>query len=347
VIDLDNRDEIRRLDPMDVSASTDLFAAQCQQIVEEHYGLPPPQRPRPVSNVLICGMGGSGYGPGVVNALFWRQLKCPVIGVSDYHLPGFAGEGSLVLLTSYSGTTEEVLSCAQDAEACGAQVAVLSAGGALAALAQAKRYAALIFDTRHNPSRQPRLGTGYMITGTLVLLNRLGVVDLSRAELESAIGEVRDAREAIKRTAQVAARQLCGFIPVVFASEHLVGNAHIIRNQFNETSKSFSAFEDIPELNHHLMEGLKFPADRKLKALFIASDLYSRRNQQRVALTEDVVRQNGVDYLEYAAGGSTKLAQVLNVLAYGGYLTLYLGLLYGQDPSLVPWVDYFKARLSE
>jgi glucose/mannose-6-phosphate isomerase len=85
--------------------------------------------------------------------------------------------------------------------------------------------------------------------------------------------------------------------------------------------------------------------DKKLKAILVNSSLYEAKHQRRMELTADVVSQNGMPYVEYAAGGSTKLAQVLNVLAFGGYLTLYLGLIYGQDPSLIPWVDYFKAKL--
>jgi glucose/mannose-6-phosphate isomerase len=93
------------------------------------------------------------------------------------------------------------------------------------------------------------------------------------------------------------------------------------------------------------MEGLKNPADKKLKAILITSKLYEEKHQRRMVLTQDVVEQNGMGSVEYAAIGTTKLAQVLEVLAFGGYLTLYLGLIYGQDPSLIPWVDYFKAKL--
>ena len=345
MIDLNDLDAIRKLDPSDVYGSTAMFAAQCQQIVDEHFDMNIPVARRPIANLVICGMGGSAYGAHVLTALYWDELKIPLVPVSDYRLPGFVDESSLVLLTSYSGSTEEVLACAREAEARGAQIAAISTGGALAEMVRG-RYPILLFDPKNNPSTQPRLGTGYIITATLALLGRLGVIQIAKAELSEAIAEVRRAHDVLKSAAQLAAPALQGFIPVVFAAEHLVGNAHIMRNQFNETSKSFAAFEDIPELNHHLMEGLKNPGDRKLKALFITSDLYTRRNQQRVELTEDVIRQNGIDYLEHAAAGSTKLAQVLNVLSFGGYLTLYLGLLYGQDPSLVPWVDYFKEKLS-
>lgn len=47
-------------------------------------------------------------------------------------------------------------------------------------------------------------------------------------------------------------------LPIVIGAEHLTANTLITRNQFNETSKTFSAFYIVPDLNHHLMEGVGF-----------------------------------------------------------------------------------------
>jgi len=342
-MDLDDLDAIRRLDPKRVYASTGMFADQCRQIVEEHFSLTAPAGG--VESLVIAGMGGSAYGAHVARALCADTLRVPLVPVSDYHLPAFVDRRTLVLLTSYSGTTEEVLSCAREARERGAQIAGLTAGGALASLIEG-RHAGIVFEPRFNPSQQPRLATGYIVTGTLVLLANLGLLPLHKEELTAAISEVDGAQEDIQRAAKALARELQETIPVVFAAQHLVGNAHILRNQLNETSKSFSAFEDIPELNHHLMEGLKYPAAKRLKVVFLTSGLYSEVHRHRVALTEDVVRRNGLEPLRYAAAGSTRLAQVLNALSFGGYVSLYLAFLYGQDPSLIPWVDYFKEQLA-
>lgn len=345
--DLNNIEEIKKLDPKNVYASTGMFTSQCRQIVNNYYGKEfYPADYKQIKNIVICGMGGSAYGAHVAITLFAKEVKVPIILVSDYHLPGFVGQDTLVLLTSYSGTTEEVLSCAREAEERGAKITGFCSGGALGDFLKEK-YPGFIFNPENNPSGQPRLGTGYIIIGTFVLLNALGVISISKEEIMHAIDEVENSHEETKKTAMTLSQKILGFVPAIFASEHLVGNAHIMRNQFNETSKSFSAFEDIPELNHHLMEGLKNPSDKKIKALFITSDLYSDKHKKRISLTEDVVSQNGVKYLEYAAGGRNKLSQVLNVLSFGGYITLYLALLYGQDPSLIPWVDYFKEKLAK
>lgn len=349
MIDLNNLEEIKKLDPKDVYGSTGMFADQAQQILDEYYDVDfygPNEGYKDIKNIVFCGMGGSAYGAYILQSLYIETIKVPVTIVSDYTLPGFVDENSLIFVSSYSGSTEEVLACATAAKAKGLKITGYSSGGKLGEFLKSG-YPGFTFNPKFNPSGQPRLATGYMITSALVLLNSLGVISLSKEEIQKAIQEVRDNHEDIKAKAQEIAKKLEGYLPVIFAAQHLVGNAHIMRNQINETSKSFSAFEDIPELNHHLMEGLKYPADKKLMAIILKSEFYSEKHKKRVELTRDVVTKNDISVLEYEAKGNSKLSQALQVLAFGGYLSLYLGLIYGEDPSLIPWVDYFKNQLSK
>ncbi len=347
MVDLNNLEEIKKLDPKDVFASTEMFADQCKQVFDEYFNVEffKPED-KQIKNIVLCGMGGSAYGGYIASSLFHKEFKVPLTIVNDYSLPGFVNEDSLVLLVSYSGSTEETLSCANEALEKGARIAGFSTGGKLGEFLKDK-YPGFTFNPLHNPSGQPRLATGYIAMGTLALLRSLGAFEINLEEVLKAIEEVRNNKNDIKTKAMEIAKSIQNFIPLIFASQHLLGNAHILRNQFNETSKSFSAFEDIPELNHHLMEGLKNPVDKKLKVLFLSSDSYSEKHRIRLELTKDVVKQNGLDYIDYKPSGSSKLSEVLNVLSFGGYLTFYLAILYGQDPSVIPWVDYFKEKLSK
>lgn len=333
------------LDPRNVLGSVEMFLDQCEQIWEEAKSLQFSEDYKQIQNVVVCGMGGSAYGGYVSSSLFKNQLKVPLISNNDYHLPYFANANTLAILSSYSGGTEEVLSCQKEALEKGLKITGIAGRGELAEFL--KQNNGLVFDPKFNPSGQPRLGMGYMVLGTVGILNKLGVINTADEEVKQAISEVRQAQEEINKQAQDLAKKIQGFIPVVISAEFLSGNAHIIRNQFNETAKSFSAFSLLSELNHHLMEGLKNPPDKKLFVLFISSDLYSDKLRKRVELTKDVVGKNNVLFDEYKVSGSSKLSQVLNVLSFGGYLTFHLAMLYGQDPSFIPWVDYFKKQLGK
>lgn len=347
MIDLTNREEIRKLDPKNVYDSTGMLAAQCEQIYKESKELNIPAEYKNVTNIVLCGMGGSAYGGYVANALLKNDLNIPLYSNNDYALPSFVNENTLVVLSSYSGTTEEVLACGQEAIKRSAKITGITSGGPLEKFLEEHNFPVVVFNPINNPSGQPRLGTGYMVFGMLMLLNAIGIIQLDDLETEDAITELKSNSRFIAEQAIKLSKELYGFFPLIIAAEFLLGNIHIMRNQFNETAKSFSAFSPLPELNHHLMEGLKNPQDKKMKVLMINSDSYSDVLKKGVILTKDVIIKNNIAVVEYVPVGKSKLSQVLNVLSFGGYITLYLSLLYGQDPSLIPWVDYFKKQLAK
>lgn len=337
---------IKQIDPQNTLGSTELMTKQLQAAWEEVMKLPVTIDARLVKNIVFCGMGASVYGALVIRSLFAKEIPCPTEIISDYHLPAYVDNTSLVVLTSYSGTTEEVLSCAEEALAKGAQMLVLTKGGPLAEFAKKNTISSYIFDGKLNPAGIPRLGNGYTILGLIGLMNKAGIISVEEREISEAIIRLEEKRENIKAKAMQDSEIFVGKIPAIFAAEHLSGNAQIFRNQFNETSKAFSCFYLIPDLNHHLMEGLQFPTDSALHFILLDSPNYSTKIRKRVALTQDVVKQNKRELMTFTTSGQTFYDDFLEVLAYGSYLTLYLGLRYDQNPAINPWVDYFKEKLA-
>lgn len=145
------------------------------------------------------------------------------------------------------------------------------------------------------------------------------------------------------------AHELKNKMPILTTSEHLAGAAHAVKNQLNESAKTFALLFDIPELNHHLMEGLRNPAKAKeyWQFLFFESDLFEARVKSRYPITKKVLDKNEVGYSSYKLSSKTKLAQVFELLALGSYLQYYLAALYEIDPLPIPWVDYFKKELEK
>ena len=133
------------------------------------------------------------------------------------------------------------------------------------------------------------------------------------------------------------------------ASEHLTGAFHVVKNQMNENAKQLSHRHDVPELNHHLMEGLRFPESNKKDFVFwlVLSKLYSKRIQTRMVLTSDVINKNKIDAFEFNQVSSSKLSQVFEVIQFGALVNYYMTILNGINPAPIPWVDYFKKKLGQ
>lgn len=323
-----------------VFESIKLVPEQFRSTLDQKIVFPPAFRP--VKNIVLCGMGGSALAAHILQAL--NVCLAPFCFYNGYEPPAHIGANTLFIASSYSGSTEEVLASMEAAKKRGAKIVGLASGGALADWLAENKYPFIKFDERFNPSGQPRYGLGYALGGLFNIFINLKLMDLITADVSNAIAKSKE--PSVAEAARLA-KELRGFAPIVVASGFLEGNAHVFTNQINETCKTFSEWHSIPELNHHLMEGLKRPAVNKyLKFLFIESDLYTKEILTRIKITKDVVQKNKVEYSIYKANGKTELEQVFNSLTFGSLVSLVLSIDYGENPTDIPWVDYFKKELA-
>lgn len=342
---LSDLEALKKLDPKGSLDSTLKSVDQMEAAWKEVNSLSIPKLEN-IKNIVFCGMGASIYGALVIKSLLNRELSYPTEAITDYNLPEWVSEQTLVVLTSYSGTTEEVLSCADQALAKKSKILILTKGGPLAEFANKNSIPGYIFNGALNPSSVPRLGNGYTILGLIGLLNNAGVISVEEHEITNAIIRLREKFDELKNQALIDSEIYVGKIPIIIAAEHLSGNAQILRNQFNETSKSFSAFYLVPDLNHHLMEGLQFPLNSPLQFITLNTRNYSEKISKRMELTTTVIIQNKHEIHEFKASGQTVYDDFLETLIYGSFLTLFLAFRYDQNPAINPWVDYFKKELA-
>ncbi len=357
MINLDEKESVLTIQGGDaVLRSVDALPQQLEQSFNEIQGLELPNEFKQVKNVVVCGMGGSRFPAYILKELFKRQLTVPYLLNDNYQLPGFINSDSLVVLSSYSGTTEEVLANAKQALTKHAKLTGITTGGDLVELLKTNHFPVYIFNPAHNPSGQPRIGFGYGVGAHLGLLVKLGFIKLLHEEVASAIKNAAQIMTHFKLTipkdknpAKQMAEKLFQRYPYYIVAEFLTGVGNAIANQTNETAKAISSFRIIPELNHHLMEGLKFPDRLRELATFVFffSQLYSPRIQKRFQITKEVVEQNKIQTLRYELQGKTALEQTFELMGFGNYLSMYLSALYEQDPSAIPYVDFFKQKLKE
>ncbi len=353
---LDDIKAMKALDPSDVLGSTSQFADQCQQAWAESSRLVFPDSYKQIYNVVVCGMGGSRFTPRTIKELYRDRIKEPYEIVEDYTLPAYVDKDTLVVLSSFSGTTEEVIACGQDAIARGAKLTGVVSGGEIGDLLKEKKIPVYIFDPKFNPCGQPRIGGGYLLMGHAGLLEALGLLHLEAGEVSQAIQYARSLAAlygAGMPTSKNAAKQLALTLkdthPFIITAEFLKGFGNAFANQINETAKMISDYRYISELNHHLMEGLKRPESLHTNGLFVffLSSLYSAPIQKRFAITKEIVEKQSVKTHTIDLCGPTKLAQVLEAYTISGFTTFYMAMLYDTDPVAIPWVNYFKEQLKQ
>ncbi len=348
VIDATNRGKI--LD------SVYYLPQQLKQAWEESYETIVPTDCYLVDNIVFSGMGGSALPGRIIDGLAESILKIPFEVSTGYHLPSYVNSRTLVILNSYSGNTEETLTALSEAREKSAQVFCITSGGALKQNAQTYSLAGYFFTPQFNPSGMPRMGGGYPAMGALGLLSKCEHVHFNTDQalsishyLASQAGNFNSRVPYDQNPAKLLAHSLFGKIPVIVGSSPLMGGCHVFKNMLNENSKTFATLFDIPELNHHLLEGLLFPVTNRnnLIFLFLESQNYHPEIKKRFKITKDVVRQNGIEVLTYHTRSGKPYIEVFEIFQLAGFVSFYLAALNLVDPTPIPWVDYFKQQMAK
>jgi glucose/mannose-6-phosphate isomerase len=353
---LDNREAISQIDANHALQSIEEIGSQITQIWQEVKKISLDSSYQDITTVVVAGMGGSVLGTDVVKTLFNDQLKVPVIVAPGYTVPAFVNHQTLVIVSSYSGNTEETFSAAQDALAKGAKLLGITTGGKIADFFSAHNLPILVYDPIYNPSKIAHMGLGYSIFGQMALFAKAGLISLEEEDYQQVLAAIANTHLKAsvgvtqeRNLAKVFAFNVINKIPVVTVAEHLEGAAHVFSNLLNEVAKTFAEYRVVPELNHHLMEGLQFPesSDAVLEFITFHSSLYHKQNQLRMQLTEEVIDRNGLEFLSHHMESTTKIGQVFEFITLGAYSAFYLAMLNDQNPVLLPNVDWFKAELSK
>lgn len=352
---LDSKKVYVAYDPDDIAFGIDHLPEQARRAWAETRTIKFPASYKACKEIVIVGMGGSALGPDMLLSAFAKRLTVPAAIVHDYILPAHVGPKTLVVLSSFSGTTEEVLAAAVEAKRRKAKIVVIAAGGELAKMGEREKWPTYVF-APGDLAKEPRLGTGFSLAGVLGMMVRLGFAKVTEADMKrflTAMGEVLDTCAVDVPTeenpAKTVAKSLKGRVVFIIAAEHLLGNAHVMTNQINETGKQFATYFALPELNHHLLEGLTYPKGfaKGVTAIMLRSAHYHPRVQKRFAVTADIFERVGMEVVEYGCGGKDAIEECGEVLQFGSFLSYYLAMVNSVNPRPIPYVDEFKKRMAE
>lgn len=342
-------------DPGLVGLSLDRLADQLRDGWRQARRVTFPRSHKKITAIAVCGMGGSHLGADILRSALSKELRLPLTIIADYSLPRWVGSETLVICSSYSGSTEETLAALQATLKRKAKIVVVTNGGKLAAAAKIHKLPLYQYTAHENPSAQPRLGVAYGMMAMLACFRKLGLVKISATDIEhlSTIAWEATKRYGAKKPLKNnLAKQLAvawkTSLPLLIGAEWTAGNLHSLNNQINENAKTFIDWKMLPDLNHHLLEGLRNRAITKnIQTLMILDKTYHPRTQKRFVLTAKILKQLGAKVSTYTPRGATTLEKAIDLLAFGGYLSWYFAAARNVKPADIPTVNYLKQQLAK
>jgi glucose/mannose-6-phosphate isomerase len=302
---------------------------------------------RPFRNLIVTGMGGSAVGGLLLRDWLQPTSRVPIVVSRDYNLPGFVGKDTLLFVVSYSGGTEETLSSFEDGREKGAKTVVFTSGGELE-----KRARSAHIPIFKMPSGfQPRAAIAHQFFSLVVAARKADIIQDSWWEAKEAISVLKEIREEMRpethlksNPAKRLAEELRSYIPFVYGSHIHEAVAYRWNTQLNENSKSPASHSFLPEAFHNaIMAG---EADPKLLSkvcvICLLDPLEGEYLDAKTRRFINIIKPNFGKVLEVKARGEGRLARILSALYIGDYVSAYLGVLYGKDPSTVEYIDRLK-----
>jgi glucose/mannose-6-phosphate isomerase len=347
---LDDPTALRKLDPDGMLDRLHEFPDECGRALDMAKKFVLPDSFREVERIVVIGMGGSAIGGDLVASLAEAESPVPIQVYRGYHLPAYVDSRTLVVASSYSGNTEETLTCFEQSLARGALNLAITTGGRLLEVARARSVPTFTY----NYQAPPRAAFPYGFVTLLCFMQRLGFLTKVGAGIEDIPSLLRSQTRTIDENCPEPsniAKQTALFLhrkfAVIYGAELLTEVAHRWKTQINENSKSWALYEILPEMNHNSVVGYEFPSDLKkdISVVMVVSQLFSERIRIRLEVVRRLLTASGIAFKEVAGLGDTAIAQVMSLVLLGDYVSYYLAILNGTEPGPVRTIDYLKAEL--
>lgn len=339
---LDDQDYIARFDSQDALG---IAAHQFSQL--EHEFVIPDMKAPDLDAVVVAGMGGSALAADYAPAVW--EMTTPYVVSRGYKLPDWTGDRTLVILSSYSGNTEEVLDTLKDALAREVNIVGISSGGQLEDELKKRGLPHILIPG----GVQPRASYLFQLKALATILDRCSVVEGGVAQLEIMANKMRDIANVwgpktptTQNLAKQIAEHLAGKTPIVYGGI-LYPAAYKWKISINENAKNTAWCGQYSEFNHNEFQGwASHPIEKPFGVIDLISSFDHPQIQRRFALSDRLLSGKRPKALQVQAEGETLLEQLLWITALGDMVSVYLAILNGVNPTPVELIEKLKKELS-
>jgi glucose/mannose-6-phosphate isomerase len=286
-------------------------------------------------------LGGSGIGGALVQDYAAPICKLPIWVTQDYDLPKFIGKNTLLIVSSYSGNTEETLSSFEQAIKAKAQIVCITSGGKVAEIAAKHKIDTVIIPG----GMPPRSCLGYSFVQILgVLAANKCITNSYKADLEKAIVLIETKLKAIQKEAQKLADISFNKMPIIYAPANFESIAIRIRQQINENGKILCWHHVIPEMNHNELVGWRTKSENWMVVMLKDNDAHARINA-RFEANKKLIKKYTPHVFDIKCLGTSFLEKAMYWIHLGDWWSVYIADKNGVDPVEVNVITDLKNHL--
>ena len=298
------------------------------------------------STIVYCGLGGSSISGDLLVDYLSGELSIPFIVVRGYDLPAGVNKDTLIIISSYSGNTEETISCFNQALKKNCKIVAITSGGKVEQ--EAIKYKIPLI--KIESGFQPRYALYLGFFSILKLMQEIGFVNEDQLvkkiiDLLSKRGE--ELSKENSRAVHIA-EQLIGFIPVIYSAGFLSSAAYRFKCQINENSKLHAFHHILPEMNHNEIIGYESYKEKQLnaKVIYLLDKDYLPQLLKRFNILKELLSNQKLDILSLESSENDKKVRIMDLIFLCDWISFYAAVLRGYDPSEIDFILEMKKRLN-
>ncbi len=290
-------------------------------------------------NISICGLGGSGIAGRIIKSFFYDISPVPVEVISDYSLPYYVNESSLVIISSYSGNTEETLSLYIQAVEKHAFILAITTGGILQELAEENNVQVYLAE----PGYQPRMALGYSLTYLSLIFSELMRQNIQN-NLKSLLLNLKNTEYYLTEAGNI----LSGFTDRLDVKQIIITDPPTypigirFAQQLQENAKTEAFVHEIPEANHNVIE--TYYGKLNSNFIFIDSGLLDKITY-RFQFLKELLENQGNQVTMININGFT-MREIYNLIYTLDWLSLMIADRKGKKSDEIKNINKLKNFLS-
>ena len=305
-------------------------------------------------NILLVGMGGSAIAGEIVRSILTSRLQVPFHIWRYYQLPEYVDDESLVITSSYSGNTEEILSAVEDALDRKTMIAAISTGGLLSDICNINDIPLAKLPT----GLQPRAALGYSLVPLMMFLEKIDLIKNVERDMKAAIDGLLKYRDAYiednpteSNPAKNLAYRIHGKIPIIYSGPTITDAVAMrFKGQICENAKNLAYCNWFSEFNHNELVGWAKSVEKfkdHLVVIMIRDTQDHPQIRMRMNIVKEIIKQHDVEVIDLHSRGSSPLERSLSLIQHTDFTSYYLAILNEEDPTPVEAIEKLKTMLEE
>ena len=295
-----------------------------------------------VDHIVFAGMGGSGTIGDIISSIL-SKTNIHVNVVKGYLLPKTVDSNTLVVATSISGNTDEVLSILKNSENSKAKFISFSSDGNLEKISIENN----IKHVKISQSHSPRASLPSFLYSILNVLEN--VIPIKKNDIVESISKLEKTQKLIsssnlnEKNPSLSLANWIKNIPIIYYPLGLHAAAIRFKNSLQENAKVHAISEDVIEACHNGI--VAWENKTSVQPILIQGHDDYIKTKERWKIFKEFLQSRQIDFKEVNSDEGNILSKIMYLIYLLDYSTIYHAIESKIDPTPVKSIEFIKKRL--